>query len=204
MKLYIIFLFNVLSINLIYSQKKNNELKYINFIETNKIEFEKYNKKVFKNNFNKIIFKYNDNSKIYDTGFENKSTKTIFFSYNEKTSLCFIEQIGYEFNKFYIKDSLNNQIFEIWSNPIFNKNESKFICFKLYGYENEPCGFQIFSYKKYGYNRIEKIYELDQKFWQPKEAIWINENEIILKIFPFKINYNKVKKFYYLKIKICQ
>ena len=110
----------------------------------------------------------------------------------------------WEHFEIYLIDKKSGDNYTVWSVPSLSPDNKKIAAILPFGLEGEPVGIQILSIDKTNYSQIEKILEIDQKFWSPVDFVWEDNSSIILKTmelnnFPEE---KESKKFGYLRLKM--
>ena len=117
-----------------------------------------------------------------------------------------IIDVGYwEDGKTIIVDNQNGETFDFWSEPKISPDNKKLATFLECGLEGNPVGIQIWQVQPNKYYKLDKLIEINQTQWDPKEICWDDNNNLFVQATSFPLfeqtKGNTISTFY-LKIKI--
>jgi hypothetical protein len=117
-----------------------------------------------------------------------------------------ILEVGYwEGGHAIIVDNQNGETFDFWSVPIISSDNKKLATYLESGLEGYPVGIQIWHVQQSKYYKLDKLIEINQTQWDPKEICWDDNNTLFVRAINFPI-FEKVQgdttRTFYLKIKI--
>ena len=137
-----------------------------------------------------------------------EDVERIVFKYigRQNTIGISILDVGYwEDGKTIIVDNQNGETFDFWSEPKISPDNKRLATFLEYGLEGNPVGIQIWQVKPNEYYKLDKLIEINQTQWNPKEICWDGNNNLFVQATSFPI-FEKAKgdtiSTFYLKIRI--
>ncbi|MBC7381857.1 MAG: hypothetical protein H7296_02555 [Bacteroidia bacterium] len=141
-------------------------------------------------------------------GAEDENRKEFRYLGQFKEIDFYIVSVTYwEHSEILLIDKMSGNNYSTWSVPGLSPDNKRMAAILPFGLEGEPIGIQILSINRANLTQIEKLIEIDQKLWEPKDFVWENNHSILLKVTelikPFKGNENKRDNvFSYLRLRI--